>query len=585
MTFALSGNSVTTGIAIGHAHLLVQDELDIREYTLAADAIDEEIARFRRAREAARDHLQILEARIADSAGRSAAEILETHIHMLEDSMLSDATEQRIRQRAINAEWALQLQLQHVLDEFEQMEDEYIRARAEDVRQVTSLIQQFLNPDQEETEELPIPEQMQRVIVVARDLTPGEIASLNERQVAGLITEKGSPYSHSAILARSLRIPTMTGVGAARSWIREGENLVLDGHYGVVFIQSEDNVRRHYHAKQRDSRRYRDNLATLAGEPAVSRDNITIRLTINAERAQDIETGRQAGVDGIGLYRTEYLFLGDANPDEETQLQAYREAIAAMDGLPVTIRTLDLGADKPDGVAHFEAGLESVNPALGLRALRLCLRNTKTFKAQLRAILRASASGPTRLMVPMLTSVQEMRALHGLLDECRAELERAGLAFDPSMPVGGMIEVPGAALAIDTLLPQLDFLSVGTNDLIQYTLAIDRVDDKVSYLFEPTHPAVLSLLQRVFDRAHRASCPAAVCGEMAGDPRYTRLLLALGLREFSMHPGNVLEVKQSIRDTDIGRARATLTRLLAREQHLPPQTLLQQLDASQIGQR
>jgi phosphotransferase system enzyme I (PtsI) len=373
-----------------------------------------------------------------------------------------------------------------------------------------------------------------------------------------VVTEHGSPYSHAAILASSLGIPAVFGVRHARSLLREGETLILDGRLGVIYADPDEAFLDHYHEFQRITSGFRKSLELARELPSRSIDGELISLQANAEREDELKLAVELGADGIGLYRTEFLYLRGAAPDEETQVAEYSGALAALDGRPLTIRTMDLGADKTSDAIDFTLLRSSVNPALGLRAIRLCLRDTDLFKTQLRAILRTSAGGKVRCLIPMLTTVNEILMVKSLLHEARLELQEQGYAFDPNMPLGGMIEVPAAALAIEDLGVHLDFISVGTNDLLQYALAADRVDEQVAHLLDPLHPGVVRLLQWIFTSGSDLGIPVTVCGEMAGDRRCTRLLLALGLRSFSMHPGRILEVKQVITETHIGKATAAL---------------------------
>jgi phosphotransferase system enzyme I (PtsI) len=581
MTLALTGQPVSRGIAIGQSHLAEHNELDIVEYRIGPDEVDGEVRRFRNAIDAARHQLEDLAARVTENVGIGAGEIVQTHVMMLDDSRLRDSTEDHIRRELCNAEWAIQVQLEQLLAEFRSLDDDYIRSRGEDVTQVVRLVQSKLN---EETTDKPfenMPDRLAQNLVFAADLTPGELAVLHERGVAGIVTEHGGPTSHAGILASSLGIPAVMGVQGAQSLFQEGETLVLDGGLGVVYADPDEAIRSHYQDVQRDTRRFKNSLEAIRDLPAVSLDGQQIRLQANAERAADLERARFDGATGIGLFRTEFLYLQGAPPDEDTQLAEFAGALKLLDGLPLTIRTLDMGADKPSDSFDFSQWRRAANPALGLRAIRLCLRDTDLFKEQLRAILRASALGPVRCLIPMLTSVQEIRMVHMLLDESREELTDRGQAFDPDMQVGGMIEVPAAAMSIADLGRYLDFISVGTNDLLQYTLAADRVDEQVAHLYDFQHPGVVRLLRFIFREAEELQIPATVCGEIAGDWHYTRLLLALGLQEFSMHPGRLLEVKKIVRETDIPKAKAALSRWFnsAADPAAPP--LLHVIDESQ----
>lgn len=558
MTLALSGHVVEAGIAIGRAHNLQRSEIEIAEYAISAAQADDEIARLRQAASHTHTHLVELAGRVRASAGSSAEEIIRTHILMLEDSSLVAAAEQHIKNELCNAEWAMQLQLEDLLEGFRAIDDAYIRSRADDAAQVVRMVQQALLSEPAERPLSGVPDRLGQTLVVASELTPGELTTLYERGVAGIITEHGSPYSHTAILARSMGIPTIMGIRRAQSLIIEGEQLVLDGHYGIVFAHPEEPLLSHYLRKQSESHRFRKVLDSLRGEAAISLDQQAVSLLTNAERSEDIVRAREDGAAGVGLYRSEFLFLQGVPPGEEQQLQHYLDALHSLNGAPLTVRTLDLGADKSADLLDFESLRNNPNPALGLRAIRLCLREVELFRIQLRAILRTSAHGPVRCMIPMLTTAREIRAVRTLLNEVADELQAEGHAYDPHMPLGGMIEVPAAALGLESLAPHLDFISVGTNDLIQYTLAADRVDEHVAHLYDPEHPGIVHLLAHIFDTATRLGLPFAVCGEMAADRRYTRLLLGLGLTEFSMQPRALLEIKKVIRETDIGRARSAL---------------------------
>ena len=581
MTLALTGHAVSRGIAIGRSHLAEHNELDIVEYRIGADEADKEILRLHKAIDAARHQLEELAGRVIRNVGLGAGEIIQTHVQMLSDTRLRDGTEAHIRRELCNAEWALQLQLELLLAEFRSLDDEYIRSRGEDVGQVVRLVQGKLNEEAADKPFESMPDRLADTLVISSELTPGELAILHERGVAGIVTEHGGPTSHTAILASSLGIPAVMGVRRAQTLLREGEMLVLDGRLGVVYADPDEAISSHYHEVQRITSRFKRSLEAIRDLPAVSLDGQRISLQANAERPAELQQACEQGACAIGLYRTEFLYLQGAPPDEEAQFTEFAAAIALLDGIPLTIRTLDLGADKSADHLDFAQLRKCANPALGLRAVRLCLRDTDLFKTQLRALLRASALGPVRCLIPMLTSVQELRMVHVLLDEAREELEERDLKYDHEMPVGGMIEVPAAALALAELGRHLDFISVGTNDLLQYTLAADRVDEQVAHLYDLQHPGVVRLLRHIFREAEALRLPATVCGEAAGDRQFTRLLLALGLREFSMHPGRLLEVKQVVRETDIPKARAALSRWFNQPPSDTPVSLLHVIDESQ----
>lgn len=582
MTLALTGHAVARGIAIGRCHVVERNEFEIDEHRIGKDEVEREIQRFRDAIDAAQEQLAQLVDNIGHAVAVSATEIIQTHIMMLSDSTLRRKTEEHIRRDLCNAEWALQTQLEEILAEFRSMDDEYIRTRGEDITQVVRLVQGKLNEELETRPFEDIPDRLADTLVIASEVTPGELALLHERGVAGIVTEHGGPHSHTAILAGSLGIPAVLGVRRAQALLREGETLILDGGKGLVYASPNETIRAHYQQVQRDTRRFRQALESIREQNCVSLDGIAISLQANAERPTEIAQSLESGADAVGLFRTEFLYLQGTLPDEDTQLEHYVRTVNQLGGKPLTIRTLDLGADKTNDSMNFAQLPRGTNPALGLRAVRLCLRDTDLFKTQLKAILRASEWGPVRCLIPMLTSEHEILTVRSLLGEAREELAKSGHAFDPEMPLGGMIEVPAAALALGDLGRHLDFISIGTNDLLQYTLAADRVDEQVAHLYDLQHPGVVRLLRHIFREADIQKIPATVCGEAAGDRRYTRLLLALGLRQFSMSPGSLLEVKQVVLKTDIARAKAALTGWLNDPAAQAGRSLLEALEESQL---
>ena len=525
MTLALTGHAVASGIAIGQTHLAERNEFEIGEYRIEQKDVEKEISRYHLAVDAAREQLDELAQRVSKNVDSPAGEIIQTHVLMLNDSSIREATEQHIRSEYCNAEWALQSELEKILAEFRSMDDAYIRSRGEDVVQVVRLVQSKLNEEAAGKPFENVPDRLAETLVIASELTPGELAIFHERGVAGIVTEHGGPHSHTAILASSLGIPAVLGVRRAQSLLKEGETLVLDGDLGLVYADPDEAILDHYHQVQRDTVRFRASLEKVRELPSHSIDRTSISLQANGERSEELLQAIDLGVTGIGLYRTEFLHLRGKAPDEETQLAEYLAAINILNGLPLTIRTLDVGADKTTDPADYEQLMRSSNPAMGLRAIRLCLRDTDQFKMQLRAVLRASASGPVKCLIPMLTSAREVLMVRSLLQEARNELDEVGLAYDPDLPVGGMIEVPAAAMAIEELGQNLDFISVGTNDLLQYALAADRADEEVAHLYDLQHPGVVRLLQHIFRAAEASRIPVAVCGEVAGDRRYNRLVL------------------------------------------------------------
>lgn len=559
MSLWLSGIGVSRGIAIGRVHRVHAADLDIPEYPIDSDQLEAEVARFDAALAEAKRQLEEIRNRIPANAPPEIEAFIETHLLMMQDAALSETVAGLIREHQCNAEWALKLQQDHLVDVFDQMDDAYLKTRRDDVEHVTTRIQRVLlrqerhiDARREESREPPV--------IVADDLTPADIIILHQQGVGAFVTEHGGPLSHGAILARSLRIPAIVGLHAARRMLLDDETVVVDGEAGHVLAAPTDDAVAFYRHRQRRDQRYRRMLGKLKGEPAVTRDGVKIRLLANVELPGDSKDAAEVGAEGVGLYRTEFLYMNREDmPTEEEQLAAYRRVLRAVEG-PVTIRTLDLGADKTAG---NDRGHVSTNPALGLRAIRLCLKETDMFRTQLRALLRASAEGDVRIMLPMISNLQELRQarslIRGLMDVLRAE----GHEYNPALPVGAMIEVPAAALSAPLLAHHADFFSLGTNDLIQYTLAMDRVDDEINYLYDPLHPAVLRLIKLTIEAGDAAGIPVAMCGEMAADRRYTRLLLGLGLSEFSMHPANILEVKRLVMQSDVGKLRKRVDEVLA----------------------
>ena len=548
MSIALHGLGVSNGIAIGRASLLPRHHLDVTERTIDVTEVAEEVSRYRRALHHAARELKAIRGQIPTSTPADITAFIDAHLLMLDDYTMAEAPIELIRSRHCSAEWALMLQRDALVRVFDEMDDPYLRTRKDDVDHVVKRIQRLLLDDDSvghTTDQL-----LRNAIIIADDLTPADTLVMHHEGIAGYITEFGGPISHTAILARSLGLPALVAVHNATQLIRDGETVIIDGQRGVLIAGADERTYRYYESRQEDERNRRTTLARLRGEAAETRDSVAISLQANIEFPSDVQSVHDVAASAVGLYRTEFLYINrDSMPDEEEQFETYRGVIESLAGIPLTNRTLDLGTDKQLG------GLcpivpPSSNPALGLRAIRLCLRETDIFLPQLRAILRASAYGPVRLMVPMLSTPTELGQICQLIKQTRRELSAAGLAYDPEMPIGGMIEVPAAAISAHIFARALDFLSIGTNDLIQYTLAVDRIDDEVGYLYDPLHPAILYLLRRIIQAGQDASAPITMCGEMAGNSRFTRLLLGLGLTGFSMHPSAILEIKRIIKSTD-----------------------------------
>jgi phosphotransferase system enzyme I (PtsI) len=554
MTLACTGIGIGSGVAIGNAHLLRQGRVQLAPEQRHVTDIAAEVARYRAAVTTAAEQLQAIRDDISGDLPDDIAEFIDTHLLMLEDKVITEGPVKLVRQQGIRAELALQARRDALVSIFDRMEDPYLRTRKDDLDHVVQRIQRVLageHPD--------VAPSLEGRIVLADDITPADAIVLKQRGVAGFVTEYGSPMSHTAILARSLDIPAVVGAHGAVTCLRHGEPLILDASQGVVLADCDQHTRHHFEQRLTLQQSRRADLKRLLPEPARSRDGEDFVLLANIELPGDVAEARDNGAQGVGLFRTEFLYMNRSEPPgEEEQFAAYRDAVLGMGGLPVTIRTLDLGADKA-----VTGATQGGNPALGLRGIRLCLKEPTLFRPQLRAILRAASLGPVQIMLPMLTTVWEALHVRALIEDVSRELVAEGVAHDPAVPVGAMIEVPAAALAVADFARELDFLSIGTNDLIQYTLAIDRVDDAVAYLYDPLHPAVVQLLQRVISAGREAGIPVSMCGEMAGDPVHVPLLAGLGLRQFSMQPGALLAVKERIRELDSTEAAALAERQLA----------------------
>ena len=545
---ALHGKGVSSGIAIGRAYVLKRERVKVPEYVVPAHSIDQEIQRFLAAIEGARKELSEIRDHIPAEAPVEVASFIDTHLLILSDTMVSEAPIRDIRDHQWNAEFALKTQSDRLIAVFERMEDPYLRNKKIDVAQVVErVLRNLLNPDEREDD--PVPTDLLGRIVVANDLAPADTVALKSKGIAAFVTNLGGPISHTAILSRSLGIPAIVAVHGATRYIDNDDQLIVDGKRGILLVGPDAVVVAEYERRAQKIERLQRELETLRTSEAISRNGVPIQLLANIELPEDLNAVQQVLASGIGLYRTEFLFMNRKGPpDENEQFEAYAKVVRALPGRPVTIRTLDLGADKR---VDIETPVTTINPALGLRAVRLCLQELGLFKLQLRAIIRASAFGQVRLMIPMLSNVDEIFRVVDLVREVQGQLREEGVAFDGQMPIGGMIEVPAAAVAADLFAAHLDFLSIGTNDLIQYTLAIDRVDDAVNYLYDPLHPSVLRLIAMTIEAGRKQGIPVAMCGEMAGDARYTRLLLGLGLREFSMHPAAMLEIKKIVRESNV----------------------------------
>ena len=555
MTFSIHGLAVARGIAIGRAVLVASSRVDVAHYFIESDQVKAELVRLRRARDAVVEELQRLQKDLPKDAPHELAALLDVHLMLLEDEELTAGVRHWIEERLYNAEWALTSQLEIIGRQFDEMEDPYLRERKADLEQVAERVLQSLKGTGSAMAQVPRPQRPQQelhledtdvpLVLVAHDLSPADMLQFKQSVFAGFVTDVGGKTSHTAIVARSLDIPAVVGARTASQLVKQDDWVIIDGDAGVVIVDPSPIILSEYSFKQRQGQVERERLARLRHTPAVTLDGEKIELLANIEMPEDTAAALATGVVGVGLFRSEFLFMGRQGnlPDEEEQYQAYRRAVEGMSGLPVTIRTVDVGADKPlDDTRHDSAHL---NPALGLRAIRWSLADPSMFLTQLRAILRAAAHGKVNLLIPMLTHASEIRQTLQLIEQARQELDRKAMVHGP-VRLGAMIEIPAAALSLRLFLKHFDFLSIGTNDLIQYTLAIDRADESVAHLYDPLHPAVLRLVADTIAMAKAQGKGVSVCGEMAGDVAMTKLLLGLGLRSFSMHPSQVLAVKQRI---------------------------------------
>ncbi|BCT66627.1 phosphoenolpyruvate--protein phosphotransferase [Nitrosospira sp. NRS527] len=542
MSFVLHGVGVSSGIAIGHAYLASHAALEVAHHIVPEDQVSNEISRLDIAFNGVREELEALNASVVSGpATPEYGAFLELHRMILDDPTLSTAAKTYIAQNQCNAEWAITQQMGVLMAQFEEIEDPYLRERKTDVIQVVERVLKILlgHPGY-----VPIPLKHDGdSILVAHDLSPADVIQYKQHRFTAFLTDLGGLTSHTAIVARSLNIPSIVALHHARGLIRDNDVLIVDGAQGVVIVGPDEHVLTEYRLRQNELELEKQKLKRIKATPATTLDGTAVELQANIELPQDVEQVKENGATGIGLFRSEFLFLNrDSLPGEDEQFEAYRTVARKMRGMPVTIRTFDLGADKNLDNAKRVAA----NPALGLRAIRLCLAEPQMFNTQLRAILRASRYGQIRILVPMLSSVFEIAQTLQLLENAKQSLRQEKIPFDEKIQIGGMIEIPAAALCLDVFMRRLDFLSIGTNDLIQYTLAIDRADDSVAHLYDSLHPAVLRLVAHIIRTANRTGVPVAICGEIAGDIVFTRLLLGFGLRTFSMHPAQLLTVKREV---------------------------------------
>ncbi len=546
----IQGVGASPGIVMGKAYLVERGKVRMPQKRISPEEVEAEVDRFLRAIQLSKDQLLEIKEKILDPEVRRHAFILDVHLMILDDQMLIQDTINLIRKRKINSEWALDLTLEKLDTAFKTIEDEYLRERRSDLHYVSSRVYRNLLGKKHDD----ITRIKGKVIVVAHDLSPADTIQMNLKQVAGFITDIGGRVSHTAILARSLGIPAVVGLEVATSLINGGDLLVIDGESGEVVINPTEEVSQSLLQRKKRIRAVERDVLKYATLPAETRDGVRVLLQANIEMVDEVPSAKMYGAEGIGLYRTELLYLNRKElPTEEEHFQTYRQLAEKVYPAMATIRTLDIGGDK--FLSNYSKDNE-MNPAMGLRAIRFSFKEMDIFKTQLRGILRASAYGKLRILFPMISGINEIRRAKAILEEVKKGLTKAKIPFDPNLPIGAMIEIPSASLIADLLAQEVDFFSIGTNDLIQYSLAVDRINEHVSYLYEPLHPAILRSIRGVVQSAHQRNIPVAICGEMAAEPAYTLILLGMGLDEFSMHPVAIPKVKRILR---MSRFEETLT--------------------------
>ena len=565
MTFALHGIPVSKGIAIGKAVLISRAALEVSHYLVEPGKEEVEAKKLLDAFDQVRLELDQLRQGLPKDAPQEMAAFLDVHGMILADPALAEKPLKLIRTQRLNAAWALTTELNDLLEQFADIEDPYLKERANDIRQVAERVIKAINSQKDtlETEFLPSSDADIESIIVAHDIAPHDMLRFKDHAFTGFVTDLGGKTSHTAIVARSMEIPAVVGVRHASEMIRHGDWLILDGEQGVVVVAPDEQLLAEYRKLQSQAAKEARKLQQLKHAKTETLDRVDIELFANIELPEDAVQAVKLGAVGVGLFRSEFLFMDrkQALPDEEQQYQEYRRVVDLMHGLPVNIRTIDVGADKALGMGGADVSQTGTSP-LGLRAIRWSLTEPEIFLTQLRAILRASAHGQARIMIPMLAHAKEIDETFRLIEKAKQQLLQRGQSFNPNIQVGAMIEIPAAALVLPLFIERFDFLSIGTNDLIQYTLAIDRADHAVAHLYDPLHPAILNLIANIIDQAKRAGVPVAVCGEMAGDPSLTKLLLAMGLTDFSMHFSQLLLVKREILQANAGILKARFPRVL-----------------------
>jgi phosphotransferase system enzyme I (PtsI) len=536
----MKGIGASPGIAIGKA--LVKKDPEIVIEKRIVQKTDDEIKRLEKAKNAGKNQIEELYRHVLQNIGKKEAQIFEAHRMILDDPEFLGQVEKKIKAEGINAEWALKEVTEMFVRIFENMDNEYMRERAADIRDVSNRLMRILLGAEVTT----LSGLDEEVIVVAEDLTPSDTAQMDKNKVMGLVIETGGKTSHSAIIARTLEIPAVVGVENATGKIKNGDTVIIDGHEGIVLNSPEENTVREYRIKKENYDSFKKELKGLVGQKSITRDGVRVELAANIGTPKDVSAVIANDGEGIGLFRTEFLYMDrDRLPTEDEQFEAYKEVALRLEGKPVVIRTLDIGGDKD--LPYLELSRE-MNPFLGYRAIRLCLDRPEIFRTQLRAILRASAFGNIKIMFPMISGISELRQAKSILEQVKEDMRGEKVKFNESIEVGIMVEVPAAAVISDLLAKEVDFFSIGTNDLIQYMTAVDRGNRKISHLYNQFHPALLRLIKQVIENGHRAGIWVGMCGEAAGDPKLIPLLVGMGLDEFSMSPASILKARWIIKN-------------------------------------